>query len=393
MKLFYNGITRAKEYLYVTSSSIVKSIIFEGIRTISEELDHVYKKVDSRLENGGYAEERGKAGSKTIDKDTVIKSMEEMPYFDLNNLWLVRKRAMAATYRADRGLNVDRAGFLNNFAILNQFYHPQEWWSFIKPTKNKRNPFNFFAVSFSHSSIDTYMDCPFKYKVRYFYNLEEEDNLALKVGKIYHSIIREFFESKEGHGRDKLVKLVNETFDRFNFEYEFARRDLKSRAMEQFENFYDNLMPENPDGAIVEKKFTFEIDGEKINGRIDQINIIDKDTIEIIDYKSGSTHYSDRELKEALQLKLYRMAFDLSDDLKELRNKNMEMRYISLGNLKKPVSTLPGEYYDFDEIKKILTENIARIKNEKFSPEPGNYNSCLNCKFKVLCPNYYGRKD
>jgi RecB family exonuclease len=153
------------------------------------------------------------------------------------------------------------------------------------------------------------------------------------------------------------------------------------------------LMPENPDGAIVEKKFTFEIDGEKINGRIDQINIIDKDTIEIIDYKSGSTHYSDRELKEELQLKLYRMAFDLSDDLKELRNKNMEMRYISLGNLKKPVSTLPGEYYDFDEIKKILTENIARIKNEKFSPEPGNYNSCLNCKFKVLCPNYYGRKD
>ncbi len=392
MKLFYNGITRAKEYLYVTSSSRVKSIIFEEINAISGELNRGYKKLSSRIESAN-AKKRSKVESVSGDEDAGIRGIERMPYFDLNNLWLVRKRAMVAAYRAGRGLRFDSAGYMRNIAILSRFYHPQEWWNFIKPTENNKNPFDFIPVSFSHSSIGTYIDCPFKYKVRYFFDLEEEENLALRVGKIYHSIIREFFESKDGYSRDKLLKLVSEAFDRIDFGYEFVRRSLRSKALEQFENFFDNLMPENPDRAIVEKKFSFKLDGEKINGRIDQINIVDKDNIEIIDYKSVSGHYSDRELKEELQLKLYRMALDLSDDLKEFRGKNVKMKYISLGNIKKPVSTLPDEYYDSGALKEILKENISKIKIGKFGPEPKDYNSCLNCGFKVLCPDYYGKKD
>ncbi len=389
MKLFYNGITRAKEYLYVTSSSRIKSIIFEKIRDISNDLNHKFKKADKHR-NNGYKEDREKIEGEGKSKDSKITGIEKVPDFDLNNLWLVRKKTLVATYKMSEGLELDRRSYLNKIAILKHFYNPENWWNFIKTTENSKNPFVSFPASFSHSSIYTFMDCPFKYKIRYYLNLREEDSLSIIIGIIYHRITSRFFESKNDYSWGKLVKIINEAFDDFNFEYKFVKRDLKEKALIQFENFYKNQMPANPSDSIVEREFSFKMDDEIIRGRIDQINFIDKNNIELVDYKSSSTSYSDKKLKEELQLKLYRMALELSEDLKELKHMNVEMKYICLGNLEKTVSILPPEYYDFDEVKNILKESIIIIKSGKFSPEPKNYNSCLNCGFKVLCPRYYG---
>ncbi|MEA2016310.1 MAG: ATP-dependent DNA helicase [Actinomycetota bacterium] len=389
MKLFYNGITRVKEYLYITSSSRVKSIIYERIRDIYDDLNKKYKNADG-YKNIEYGKGKEKIKNDSSSEKTEIKEMWELPGLDLNNLWLVRKKAMVAAYKRDKGLSSNSRSYLNEITILKHFYNPGEWWSFVKATKNSKNPLASFPPSFSHSSINAYMDCPFKYKIRYFLKLVEEDNLSLIIGKVYHRIMRKFFEGKDDYSWKKLVKIINGTFEEYDFEYDFLKRDLKEKVLEQFENFYRNLMPKNPHKSVVERGFQFEIGGEKIRGRIDQINFIDESNIELVDYKSSSSSYSSKELREELQLKLYRTALELSDDLKKLRSMNVEMKYICLGNLKKPVSVMPADYYNLNEVKNILKENIAKIKSGRFSPEPKSSNSCLNCGFKVLCPKYYG---
>jgi len=224
----------------------------------------------------------------------------------------------------------------------------------------------------------------------YYFNLKEEDSISLIIGKIYHEIIRIFFKSKAGYSWEGLEKIVNQVFERYNFEFKFLKRELKERALIEFRNFFENLMPLRPDKSIVEKEFLFNPGSENISVRIDQINFIGEEDIEIVDYKSGSSSYSDRELKEELQLKVYRMALEASKDLKDFKFMNVKMKYICLGNLKKPVYVVPEEYYRYSEILDILNKSILKIKDEKFNPEPESYNSCLNCGFKVLCPKYYG---
>jgi CRISPR/Cas system-associated exonuclease Cas4 (RecB family) len=287
-------------------------------------------------------------------------------------------------------LKINYKSYRNYIIFLKHFYNPHTWWDLITPTRNDKNPFEFSGQSFSFSSIDTFTDCPLKYKVRYYFSLKEEEDINLIIGKIYHNIIRIFFNGGDDYSWERLEKIIEDIFEESDFNLKFLKKDFKENALIQFKNFFENLMPSDPQNSITEKEFSFNIRNENITGRIDQINIIDDRDIEIVDYKSGSSSYSDSELKEELQLKTYRMAVDVSEDLEDFKSMNVKMKYICLGNLKKPVYIVPEEYYNRDEISHRLGESISGIKKEEFKAKPRNYNSCINCGFKILCPRYYG---
>jgi len=392
MRLFYNGITRAGEYLCITSSGRGKSIFFENIKDIYKNLGPEYKEIKSSGCNG-YIKEKEKEDSKKkppADKKKFKPGI--LSDLDLNNMWLVRKKALVTTTRIEKNLKVRNDSYLDRIIILKYFYSPREWWNFIEPTKNNKNPFSVFPLSFSYSGINTFRECPFKYKIKYYFSLKEEENLSLIIGKIYHQVIKLFFDSKnkKDFSWERLRKIIEVVFDRFNFEFEFLKRDLKQKALIQFKNFFENQMPLNPHESIVEKGFSFSLNGEKITGRIDQINFSDKENIELVEYKSSSSSYSEKQLREELQLKMYRLALSLGKDFGDFKSMGVKMKYIFPGDLKKPVAVVADEYYESNEIKDILRDSIAKIKKEEFNAIPKNYNACLNCGFKVLCPKYYG---
>lgn len=386
MRLFYNGITRAKDYLYITSSGRRRSIFFEMIKDIYKRSDLKYKSIDNS-KNGESTEADGENGGSADKSDTGL-----LQYIDLNNIWLIRKKALVAAFRMHNNLKIDRRTYQEKIIILKHFYPPSRWWDFIEATKNTKNPFRLFSLPFSYSSIDTFIDCPFKYKVRYYFGLKEEESLSPVIGKIYHRITGLFFSSKckNDFSLERLERIINDVFDEHSFEFGFLKRDFKEKALVQFKNFFENLMPANPEDSIVEKRFSFRLNGEEITGRIDQINFPGENRLELVEYKSGSSSYSGRKLKEELQLKVYRMALRLSTDLKDFKSIDVVMKYIFPADLKKPVSIVPEEYCVGDEIINTLKENIIRIKSENFGPNPKDYNSCSNCGFKVLCPRYYG---
>jgi len=382
IRLFYNGITRAKEFLYITSnSSREKSIFFEEMKKIYKSLNVKYRKINTLN------------GNKKKNKKEMSEIESELD-FDLNNMWLIRRRALVAAAKMQHNLKFNHNNYLNYIIILKYFYHPSQWWNFIMPTKNNRNPFLLFPASFSYSNINTFRDCPFKYKVRYYFNLKEEDNISLVLGNIYHEIIRIFFKPEnKSFSWKTLEAIIDEVFKRSHFDFKFLKNELKKKALLEFKSFFENLMPASPDNSIIEKKFSFKLGKENIIGRIDQINILDDKNLELVDYKSGSSTFSDKDLKEEMQLKIYKFALDTSKDLEDFKFMKVKMKYICLGNLKKPVYEIPEEYCNFAGVINILNDIISKIKSEKFDPEPKNYSSCLNCVFKVLCPKYYGQEN
>ena len=111
--------------------------------------------------------------------------------------------------------------------FLKNNYNPIKWWDLISETRNNNNPFKNNYKAYSYSSIESYDDCPLKYKIKYFFGLKsKEENLSLLVGSIYHSIIGRFLNESQNYDENNL-------FEIFEQEIEQNRTDLKY-------NFYFN---------------------------------------------------------------------------------------------------------------------------------------------------------
>jgi DNA helicase-2/ATP-dependent DNA helicase PcrA len=383
-KLFYTGITRAKDYLYITASKRKERSIF------FEEVDNIFKELLQK-------NLKGRCKLKALSTYAQKKNNERI---DFNNNWLVRKRAIVGTYRLAGNLHINIEGYLKKLFFLKYFYPQGKWWVFAKTTVNKNNPFKVFPVSFSYSSIASYKECPLKYKLRHYLNIEEEKNINILVGRIYHKILRLFFEPGDKKekilSRKRLEMIIRSVFDENDFEFEYIKRELLEKAVGDFKSYYENYLPLQPHKSIMEKKFLFNINGETIKGRIDQINFIDnghKDggqQIEIVEFKSGSTRLNKAGIDEEIQLKLYRLAIELSKDLSFLKSKNYILKYIFLGALKNPISEITEENYDLKQFSKLMLNLITKIRKEEFAPNPESYISCMNCDYKILCKKYYG---
>jgi len=380
-KLFYIGITRASEYLYITSNKRKENSLFY------EELSSIYKKINSE-EKLKHATQKKKLSKNEIAAED---------YFELDDYlarkWLIKKRAVVNTAKLLKGIKLNFNNYLRQLYFLKYFYPPDRWWSFINYTKNKNRPSLIFPAVFSYSSLNEYMECPFKYKLKYFINIKEEENLNLKIGRIYHEILKSFFESGDKKlSWEVLGDILKREFDRHDFEFEFVKKNLMERAAKEFKSFFEKNLPDNPKNSIMEKKFTFCIDDDYVTGRIDQINFTGDGKIELVDYKSSSTRFNELYLQEEIQLKLYRLAVDLSEELSFIRGKEYRLKYICLGVPGNPVCEVPSEHYDSDKFTDALRDIILKIKRERFSPNPKNYMSCMSCNYKIICPRYYGEQ-
>ncbi|MGM0365112.1 MAG: ATP-dependent helicase [Actinomycetota bacterium] len=353
-RLLYVGLTRAKKYLFVTSNRTRQHSPF------------------------------------FLDlKNTALPVKKKKRRFtpDSSNCWQVRKRALVLSAKKMSGLKYSRYKLKKYIAFLNNYYPPQKWWNNIQFTVNENNPFNVFKQSFSYSALDTYRQCPLRYKFSYYFKAETPESLSLVIGILYHRIIQEFFQQKH-YSWEKMEAIIDKLFGQTDFGFRALKEEHRKKALADFKNFYQKLMPPHPASSIIEQQFSFKLGSETIKGRIDQINLISDHEIELIDYKSGSKKYYDRDLREEIQLKVYRMALACSSSLDFLKDKNIRLKYISLSS-DNPVAELPPSYYREEDLRMLLGGIIGEIKKENFSPRQ-EYFSCRNCDFKILCEGFYG---
>lgn len=359
-RLLYSGITRGRKYLYITSNlSRPQSSFFLDLKKIAGSLH--------------------------------INTADSNPGFTLDNAnsWQAKRRALVLAYRKQRGLYYSRYKLKKYVDFLNWRWPAYSWWENIKFSDNRHIPFQVFNPTYSYSSLDTYRQCPLKYKFNYFFKIRTPADVGLKIGSLYHLVLQKFFESKEDFSWANLKSIIEELWEQEEFEFKALRKESKTNALNDFERFFKSLMPVSPQDSISEKEFKFYLDNYQIRGKIDQINFVGPDCIELIDYKSSSKKYSDNDLKEEIQLKIYRMALQESPDLNFLKDKKVKLKYISLSNEKNPVAVMPEQYYQKQELKQSIIGIIDNINQENFEPSR-DYFGCNNCDFKVFCKFYYG---
>ncbi len=252
--------------------------------------------------------------------------------------WLVRKRAISKIYKKNNRPASGRDTLTEDLIFLKEMYPPQSWWSLKKLSLNNNVPFSIISPVFSYSALSSYLECPVKYKMNFYFKIKQEKNLSLLIGSIYHEIVRNFFEkNKEELSWASLEKEITDVFalEKFkSFEFSYLKKEIFEKAVEDFKNYYEGYVNGNSLKVSSERAFDFDIEGSMVKGRIDQINFISEEAVELIDFKSGKKDSAAFNEEDEIQLRLYRMAVDLSPGLEDLKGKEYGMKYIFLGDKK-----------------------------------------------------------
>jgi len=386
-KLFYTGMSRAKKFLIISAAKKeAKSSFFEEAAEIKNLINKkTIKKSSRELFCPKEREASGilNPGNKCAAAGN-ISLQDRVP--ELDSAWLQRKKAIVCTGRFCSKKNIDFNKLLEKIIYLKFAYPPKKWWSLKYFTVNEKSPCFFKPPSFSYTSLNTYMQCPRKYKYRFFFGLEAPESIHAKLGILYHEIIKKFFGSKFLQlSWPRLETIIKAEFNSNEFEYGYLQNELLNEALENFRNYYDKYSQQFSPVIMLEKKFAFMVGNKIINGRIDQVKIIDKNNAELIDFKSGNAGSSYKDTDNEIQLPLYRLAIEKCPDLKMLRGKNIELKYIFLGSRDCRELLFMHENFDFKSFEEKLSSLMNNIENEEFSRGPDDKYACRNCEFGLIC--------
>jgi len=245
-------------------------------------------------------------------------------------------------------------------------------------------------LRFSFSQIQAYTNCPLQYKFNFILRIPVLPKSQFIFGRLMHNVLKEFLlPNATGiqpnlFGDNKIKKL---SFNNLSEIYKKNWRDdgyeskedcekWKKKGMEIIKFFYNDLEKNGwPSIVFLEKNFSLKIKEYYFRGAIDRIDKLSDNTMEIIDYKTGSA--KDKiDYKAKRQLILYKIAVEQVFGLKVSK---LSFQYLE--NASK-VSFIAKEK-DEDKLKEEIINTILEIKDSNFNPKPSML--CKYCDFKSIC--------
>ncbi|MBI3585294.1 MAG: ATP-dependent helicase [Nitrospinae bacterium] len=170
------------------------------------------------------------------------------------------------------------------------------------------------SLVLSHYQIDDYLTCPLKYKYVHILRVPILQHHSIIYGKAIHEAIKEYNRKKLA-GRSITVKELLSVFESTWSSEGFLTREHEEQRFESGKNalklFYERQEASDNIPTLVEKDFSFPLGNNRVRGRWDRVDVKDGETI-IIDFKSSDVREqkeADRRVKESLQLSIYALAY------------------------------------------------------------------------------------
>ena len=270
----------------------------------------------------------------------------------------------------------------------------------------------------SASRLNVYVDCPFRYFLQYHLKLPElnQDTIHTHKGSAVHEVLEKYakddkdyrknlieyyfqhkvweFDNRKPNrgfphpvekdcdnckwatdtGGTKLCSVANRLVTMFdgcpkpNFEDDLA-------LIEKTINAEDSYLSKNILGAEV--AFSKEYEGFKVRGFIDLIIELDKDTIEVVDYKSGNYTKNTKDAFKDLQMRVYSLV------AKELYPQ-YKYALMTLAYLRKAPVTVTFSPSDDLKTKNFLREAYQKIANSCDPPRKKSF-KCNWCVGYHVC--------
>ena len=248
-------------------------------------------------------------------------------------------------------------------------------------------------VIYSHSRLNTFEQCPLKFKYKYLDKIsEDKTTIESHLGSVVHATLEWFYllvKEKRTPSLDDVVKYYAEKWEQdFSpdikiIKKEFTLKDYFNKGVEFLINYYTKHKPFDDNTLEVEKRILIELDEKgiyKIQGFIDRLAFnLETNQYEIHDYKTANSLPSKEQVEKDRQLALYSIA------IKELFGHEKEVILIwhYLAHNQKIISKRTNE--QLQNLKKETLELIEQIEATKKFP-PYISKLCDWCGYKSICP-------
>jgi DNA helicase-2/ATP-dependent DNA helicase PcrA len=235
-------------------------------------------------------------------------------------------------------------------------------------------------LKLSSSAVDNYRKCPQQYAFSYLWSLKEGPRAALTFGSVMHTTIKRFVDQLK-----KGVKLpfaeVQHIFETewtsAGFEDDYQEGEYKKDGLEQLRAFHGTMLQASPQILEQEKAFELPLANDVIlTGRMDQVNSLGRNDVEIVDYKTGKPR-KDSDARKNLQLSIYALA---AKEIFEWNPVRLVFHYLQSNQ----TQVTSRDSKQLDDAEKIVQEAAADIRAAQFPPNPGFV--CRSCAYKPICP-------
>ncbi len=358
-RLFYVGMTRAEERLYI--SSVVKAGRKPSAFVEDMVSDPVVAARDiERIQAPEIPQEVGGRHGVPLRATTRFPVNRELPS-ERTNVVVDQPSLFGNALPATDAIRPD----LVTWASQPLAFAPQE------------------RLRLSASAIEAYRECPLKFKFSHYLKIPTGPQAPLTFGNLMHRCVRYYFELRKKtlpHFED-LEEFFLRAWKDVGFEDPYQEESYKKAGIEQLRQFVETQKKSSVPAEQVRMEEHFELDlGDvELEGRIDQINPLGpraNHAVELIDYKTGRPR-SEKDAEQSLQLSVYALAAR-----KVLKVDPARLTFYNLTN-NRPVSTVRTAK-QLDETVVEIRDVAGKIRRLLFDPTPGFV--CKRCEFVPLCP-------
>jgi len=243
-------------------------------------------------------------------------------------------------------------------------------------------------LALSHRRIDDYLTCPLKYRYVHVLRVPIRQHHAVVYGNAIHQAIRVYLMNRIAGRTTPLAELQAvfrnhwQTEGFLTPEHEELRLRQGLKALEAF-HAHEEAQPDPP--TYVERRFSLTMDGVRLVGIFDRIDctsvpcgaggvIIDYKTSDVADEGAAT-----KRTKASRQLALYALAYQKL--FGELPNA-IELRFLTPGLIvgrAEPTETMLAKAVEEME------HAAAGIRARVFHAEP-TYQACRYCAYAPICP-------
>jgi DNA helicase-2/ATP-dependent DNA helicase PcrA len=268
-------------------------------------------------------------------------------------------------------------------------------------------------LTLSFYAVDDYLTCPRKYKLAHIVRVPLAPHHSMIYGAALHAAVAEFHRRHargEVMSDDDLYASFVAAWQSEGFlsrEHEEARLDAGRASLRRFRD--EQLEDDAIKPAYVEREFSFLLDGDRVRGRFDRVDIVAVDGgapgapepiddgaaadvvaptlfsypehVTITDYKSSDVRdpvKARQRAKDSLQLSIYAMGYEamtgrLPDDV--------ALHFLETGL----VGRARVDRKRIDKAREAIRTAATGIRAGDFEPRPDPL-SCGYCAFREICP-------
>jgi CRISPR/Cas system-associated exonuclease Cas4 (RecB family) len=246
----------------------------------------------------------------------------------------------------------------------------------------------------SYSALETYRNCPLKYRYQAIDKLKEPKSKEAVFGTLVHSTMKFVYEPA------LISPSLEQALDHFSrgwnsevWENELEERAAFAQGVAMIQKYYRANNPQDATVVTLESNFSLDIahpakpaTTHTIRGIIDRIDKT-ADGYEIIDYKTAKKMPSQEFVDQHLQLSLYLKAFlaRYPQEIDNLSNITVSLYFLKHGVKLSSTRTLE----DLRKVDDLFLEVIDLIEDGRFEARVSPL--CDWCGFQRICPMWKHR--